>query len=45
MFEVYRSLVNQLDPVFTEQKDLVSVISTLSSYLLQDTSLIISLFW
>ena len=39
------SLIEDPRPVFTAQKDLVGVISTLSSYLLQDTISIVTLFW
>ena len=45
MFGVSRSIIESPDPVFTAQKDLVGVVSTLSSSLLQDTYFIVTLFW
>ena len=45
MFRVSCSFVEDPNPVFTSQKDLVGVISTLSSFLLQDTISIVTLFW
>ena len=45
MFGVSSSIIESQDPVFTAQKDLVSVVSTLSTYLLQDTYSIVTLFW
>ena len=45
MFEVSRSVIEIPGPVFTAQKDLLAVISTLSSYFLQETYFIVTLFW
>ena len=45
MFGVPSSIIESPDPVFTAQKDLVGVVSTLSTYLLQDTYFIVTLFW